>query len=186
MQKMLASNHPVTIRDLAEQFAENSFAVLFLILMAIPALPLPTGGITHVFEIIVMLISIELIAGRKNVWLPKSWLNKSLPKKMQASALPRFIKIIRWVEKHSRPRLSRLLVYGVIIRMVGLFIFVFTLFAFLSPPFSGLDTLPSLGVLLMSLALIFSDGLLMVIGILVGCSGIAAIFLLGRIVFQLF
>jgi hypothetical protein len=38
-----------TLADLIELFQEKAFAVIFVILLAIPALPLPTGGATHVF-----------------------------------------------------------------------------------------------------------------------------------------
>jgi len=56
--------------SLIELFQERSFAILFVLLLGVPALPLPTGGATHVFEIIAMLLALELIAGRGEIWLP--------------------------------------------------------------------------------------------------------------------
>jgi hypothetical protein len=41
-----------------------------VLLLGPSALPLPTGGATHVFEIIAMLLALELIAGRDQIWLP--------------------------------------------------------------------------------------------------------------------
>ena len=38
-----------------------------------PALPLPTGGATHVFEVIAVLLALQLIAGREHIWLPERW-----------------------------------------------------------------------------------------------------------------
>jgi len=184
LQVFLSSKKPKTLQDLIDNFAEKSFAILFLLLMAIPALPLPTGGVTHVFEIIVMLLSLELIAGRKTVWLPKQWTNKKLPNKLQTSALPKLLRSVRWVEGHSKPRLSRLLVNVVSTRILALTILFFTIFAFLAPPFSGLDTLPSLGVVIIALAIIFEDFLLTVIGIAVGIAGIGLVLLLGQLVIQ--
>ncbi len=158
---------------------------MFLLLMVIPALPLPTGGITHVFEIIVMLLALELIAGRKSIWLPKKWRELNLPTKLQTSVLPSLLKLIRKIEKYSRPRLSRALSNSVSVRIIGLIIFVLTLFAFLAPPFSGLDTLPSLGVVIISMALIFEDLILSIVGIIVGITGVGLVIALGRLVFQL-
>ena len=186
LQTLLASKQPITLGSINNNFAQKSFAILLLLLLAIPALPLPTGGITHIFEIIAMLIALELIAGRKTIWLPKRWLNKPLPPSMQKSALPRFIKIIKWVEKYSKPRLTGLQANSFYIRLLGLFVLVFTVFAFLAPPFSGLDTLPALGVVILSLSLIFDDLILYFIGLIVGACGILLIFLLGSLIFKLF
>ena len=185
LQDFLKGNQPKTLQNLIDNFAEKSFAVLFLLLMVIPALPLPTGGITHIFEIIAMLLALELIAGRKSVWLPKKWHNLTLPTKLQTSALPSLIKLINKVEKYSRPRLSKVLGNRVTVRIIGLIIFILTLFAFLAPPFSGLDTLPALGVVIISLALIFEDLILSIIGLLVGVIGIGLVITLGNLVFQL-
>ena len=185
MQKLLAGKQSITLQGLVDNFAEKSFAILFLLLMAVPALPLPTGGVTHIFEIVTMLLALEGIAGRRTVWLPKRWQNKALSTGLQTSALPRFIKIIKWVEKYSRPRLSQLQANSASKRIIGLIILLFTIFAFLAPPFSGLDTLPALGVVLISLALLFEDALLILIGIAAGIIGIGLVLLLGRLAFRL-
>lgn len=185
LQKFLVSKKQKTLQELINNFADESFAILFLLLMAIPALPLPTGGITHIFEIIAMLLAIELIVGRKTVWLPKVWLSKTLPTSLQASALPRFLKILKWAEKYSRSRLGQVQKSAAYSRIIGIVILLFVVFAFLAPPFSGLDTLPSLGVVLISLGLIFEDALISIIGIVIGSVGISLIFFLGRLAFQL-
>lgn len=185
LQKFLVSKKQKTLQELIDDFADKSFAILFLLLLAIPALPLPTGGITHIFEIIAMLLALELIGGRKTVWLPKRWLNKTLPNSLQTSALPRFIKILKWAEKYSRPRLEQIQNSTTYSRVIGVIILLFVVFAFIAPPFSGLDTLPSLGVVLLSLGLIFEDSLMSLAGVILGSAGILLIFLLGRLAFQM-
>ncbi len=174
-----------TLKVLINAFADKSFAILFLFLMAIPALPLPTGGVTHIFEIIVMLLSIEIIIGRKSIWLPKKWLVLKLPNKFWTRTIPTLIRLINKLEKITRPRMSGLVINSWFIRIVGVFVFMFSLFAFLAPPFSGLDTLPSLGVVLLSLGIIFEDLLILVIATIVGAIGISLVFLLGSLAFQL-
>jgi hypothetical protein len=71
LERWLASDGEKTLGSLIELFEEKSFAILFVILLGVPALPLPTGGATHVFEIIAMLLALELIVGRKEIWLPQ-------------------------------------------------------------------------------------------------------------------
>ena len=51
--------------------------------------------------------------------------------------------------------------------------------AFLAVPFSGLDTLPALGVVLVSLGVLFEDFLLAVTGALVGLAGLILEILVG-------
>ena len=45
--------------------------------------------------------------------------------------------------------------------------------AFLAPPFTGLDTLPALGVVLVSLGVLLEDAAVVAGGLLVGAIGIA-------------
>src|SRR2546423_7770313 len=73
LERWLESEGEKTLGNLIELFEEKSFAILFVLLMGVPALPLPTGGATHVFEIITALLALELIAGRDQIWLPKRW-----------------------------------------------------------------------------------------------------------------
>ena len=34
-------------------------------------MPLPTGGVTHVFEAITVLLAAEMVLGRRTIWLPE-------------------------------------------------------------------------------------------------------------------
>ena len=60
-----------------------------------------------------------------------------------------------------------------------------SLTAFLAPPFSGLDTLPALGVVVMSLGVLLADFVLVAAGTLIGCLGVAAVIGLGGLVVRL-
>ncbi|MBV9915980.1 MAG: exopolysaccharide biosynthesis protein, partial [Solirubrobacterales bacterium] len=108
-----------TLGSLIEVFEEKSFAVIFVILLGVPALPLPTGGATHVFEVIAMLLSLQLI----------------------------------------------------ILLSIG---------AFVAPAFSGLDTLPALGGVLVSLAVLLEDIAILVVAVVVGAAGVVLEIVLGR------
>ena len=168
---------PKTLGSLTELFGEKSFAVLFVLLLALSALPLPTGGVTHVFELIAMLLALELIAGRKTVWLPERWQRRELGAER---ASERLLKWIRWLERHSRPRLGFLLTHRLSGVLFGVLVFVLTLSAFVAPPFTGLDTLPSLGVVLLSLGVLLDDALVALVGVIVGAVGALLVVILGK------
>lgn len=161
-----------TLAGLNQVFGEKTFAIAFILLMALPALPLPTGGITHVTELITMLLCLELIAGRRSVWLPRRWLDKDVSKTIKGKAASRLIAFIVWFERLSRQRWSSLLIRRPVLSVVGIVILLFTVAAFVAPPFSGLDTLPALGIVVMSLALVLEDSLILVDGIIIGALGI--------------
>ncbi|MGH7194894.1 MAG: exopolysaccharide biosynthesis protein [Candidatus Saccharimonadales bacterium] len=168
----LANSTDKSLAGLNRVFAEKTFAIALFVLMALPALPLPTGGVTHVIEIITMLLCLELIAGRRSVWLPRRWQKIDVGKVLAGKAAGRLIAFIQWFERRSARRWSGLLSRRPTLSAAGLIMFIFTAAAFLAPPFSGLDTLPAFGVVVMSLGLILEDGLIVLVGIIAGIAGI--------------
>ncbi len=182
LDNWLQSKKPKTIAGLIDVSGEKSFALIFLVLMAIPALPIPTGGITHVFEVMVMLLSLEMIIGRRTIWLPKRWLKRPLGKTIEKRGLPYLIKKVHWLEKYSRPRWSGLLNNTNYLRLAGFSMLLFALGAFFSPPFSGLDTIPAMGAVGVSLGLILGDVVIVLIGTVIGFAGIAVEIFLGAAV----
>jgi hypothetical protein len=66
------------------------------------------------------------------------------------------------------------------IRILGLVIIVFTIGAVLAPPFSGLDTLPALGVVLVSLGVLLEDIVVVLAGVVVGIAGVTLEIVLGK------
>lgn len=179
LENWLAGKSPKTVAGLDGVFGERSFATMFLLLMSLPALPLPTGGITHVMEIIVMLLALELIAGRRSIWLPSKWTKWKLKKSVQKKAIPFLIRRIRWLERYSRPRMGIVMARRTFRSLTGLIILALTVVAFLAPPFSGLDTLPSLAVVIISLSLIIQDIALFIVGLAVGAAGTGLVIGLG-------
>ena len=87
-------------------------------------------------------------------------------------AIPFMIRRIRWLEKFSRPRLSAIFDVAPFRTLTGLIVLVFTLGAQFAPPFSGLDTLPAMGVVLIALAIILEDIPIYIVGAIVGSLGV--------------
>ena len=51
--------------------------------------------------------------------------------------------------------------------------------AFVAPPFTGLDTLPALGIVLISLSVLLEDVAIAIVGLIVGAVGVALEIFLG-------
>ncbi|HMS24382.1 MAG TPA: exopolysaccharide biosynthesis protein [Acidimicrobiia bacterium] len=171
LQEWLDSDQKKTIAGLEEVFGEKSFAMMFFLLLSASALPLPTGGLTNIFEAFAMFLALQLIAQRRTIWLPKRWRSKKLGSKMQTKTLPYLIKKIKKVEKRSRPRMSKFIESRISRTCFGIIVFALSLVAFFAPPFSGLDTLPALGVLGISLGVLFGDVVIVMAGAAIGALG---------------
>jgi hypothetical protein len=177
--RWLGGDGEKTLGSLIALFEDKSFAIVFVLLLGVPALPLPTGGATHVFEIIAVLLALELIAGRKEIWLPQRWRKLELAGDRQQRFLAALMKAIRRLERLSRPRLRFLFDHRLSNIVFGLLVVAGSTGAFLAPPFTGLDTLPALGVVLLSLGVLLEDFLVVVAALLVGVTGVALEVILG-------
>jgi hypothetical protein len=168
LEQWLNGDGPKTLGALIATFEEKSFALLFIMLMGVPALPLPTGGVTHVFEVITMLLALQLIVGRDRIWVPSRWSDLVLAGGARERFVVRLTSLVSRLERHSRPRLAFLFGHRASGVVYGSLVFGGAVAAFVAPPFSGLDTLPSLGVVLLSVAWLMEDAALAIGGVVVG------------------
>jgi hypothetical protein len=158
-----------TIGGLVDVFDKRAFALIFVILMGVPALPLPTGGATHVFEVITVLLALELIAARTEVWLPRRWRARHVD--TDGRFIRALLRTIRRVERLSMNRFSFLFGHWLSNVVFGVVVAIGATAAFLAPPFTGLDTLPALGVVLVSLGVLLEDFVFVVLGVAVMAGG---------------
>ena len=186
LERWLGGDQPKTLGGLIDVFGERSFAIIFVLLMAVPALPLPTGGVTHVFEIVTMLLALELIVGRRKVWLPQRFRRLELSGENRAKFIETLLRRIRGLERLSRPRGRWLFGHRLSGSLFGVIVLGLTLAAFLAPPFSGLDTLPSIGVVVLALGYLLTDVALTAAGAVIGALGVFSVIFLGSIAVKFF
>lgn len=182
LERWLGRDDVATLGGLIEHFGRNSFALIFVLLLGVPALPLPTGGATHVFEVIAMLLAVQLIAGRDEIWLPDRWRALQLGGASRQRFIRSLMRMIRRLERISRPRLRVVFGHRLSNIVFGLLVLGGSVAAFLAPPFTGLDTLPSLGVVLLSLGVLLEDILAVLLAVIVGVTGVALEIFLGSTV----
>jgi hypothetical protein len=179
LEAWLAADGDKTVGGLVAAFGDKSFAILFVLLLGVPALPLPTGGATHVFEVIAVLLALQLIAGRTEVWLPQRWRGIELAGDRQQRFVTSLMKLIRRLERLSRPRLRFLFHRRVSDIVFGILVIAGSAAAFLAPPFTGLDTLPALGVVVLSLGMLLEDFLVVAVALLLLLVGVVLEIVLG-------
>ena len=180
LERWLKGDGEKTLGGLIELFEEKSFALLFVLLLGVSALPLPTGGATHVFEIIAMLLALQLIVGRDEIWLPQRWRTMELAGGKREAFITKLMSMIRRLERFSHPRLAFLFEHRLSNVVFGLLVLGGALSAFLAPPFTGLDTLPSLGVVLLSLGVLLEDIVVVRVALVIAVAGVALEIFLGN------
>lgn len=175
----LARDGERTVGSLIDVFGEKSFALLFVLLLGVSALPLPTGGATHVFDVIAVLLAVQLIADRDEIWLPDRWRQIPLAGARQQRFISGLMKAIARLERVSRPRWRFVFRYRFTNIAFGVLVIAGTVGAFFAPPFSGLDTLPAAGVVLVSLGILLEDVLVVLAGVIAGVVGVVLEIVLG-------
>lgn len=179
LERWLESTEDMTLGSLIDFVGKKGFALLFVLLLGVPALPLPTGGATHLFEVIAIVIALQLIVGSEHIWLPARWRRAELGGGRRQRFISSLMGLIRRLERVSRPRLRFLFRRRGSGPVFGLLVVCGSLAAFLAPPFSGLDTLPALAVVLLSLAVLLEDAVLVLISLLTGAAGVTLEVVLG-------
>src|SRR5947209_1647910 len=91
------------------------------------------------------------------------------------------MRMIRRLERISRPRLRFIFQRRLTNAIFGLLVLGGSAGAFFAPPFTGLDTLPALGVVLLSLSVLLEDGAIAVVAILIGLAGVVLEVILGSV-----
>ena len=134
------------------------------------------------FEAIAALLALELVAGVKQIWLPRRWRDLQLAGGKRERFIAGLMRMIRRLEQFSRPR-GRFFFDRRLTNIVfGLLVVCGCVGAFFAPPFTGLDTLPALGVVLLSLGVLLEDFAVVVIGLVIGAAGIVLELALGKAV----
>ena len=178
------SKQPKTLATLIETFGDKSFAVIMFLFMAFPALPLPTAG--HLFEAITIIIAAGIVLGLKTIWVPQFLSSRiKLTRVVKSRAMDKLVAGVRWLELKAGPYGAGVFYAPLVKRMLGLVIIAFAVAAFLSPPFSGLDTLPSLGVVIICLSILLENIFLLITGLAVGTVGVLLSIFLGEAALKL-
>ena len=155
----------VTLQTLLEAFHERGFG-FFLLLFALPAaLPVPAIGLNAIIALPLLILTAQQAMGRHTIWLPESWLSKSVSKEKIDSYIDSANPWVKKIETFIRPRLP-IITQGFSSNMIGILGFFMALAVSIPLPLT--NTVPSIGIVCMAIGVIMRDGLAVIIGILIG------------------
>ena len=154
------SEQPLTLGDILAETSERGFSLVITLLVLPFLFPMPPG-LTSLLGGACLLLSLQMVLGRRTPWLPKKIANYKFPNAFAKIILQNLRRVTRVLEKIARPRLQKVANHPLIWRFNGLCISWLTILLISPIPFT--NPIPTVGILLLAVATIESDGLLMCI-----------------------
>lgn len=158
------SEKPLTLGDILLETSERGFSLVITLLVLPFLFPMPPG-LSSPLGGACLLLSLQMVLGRKTPWLPKKIANYQFPNAFAQIILQNLRRVTRILEKIARPRFQKLANHPWIWRFNGLCISWLTILLISPVPFT--NPIPTVGILLLAVATIESDGLLMCISYVV-------------------
>jgi hypothetical protein len=96
----------VDLATIVQYMGQRSIGALLLVLALPMALPIPTAGISVVFGVPLILISTQLLLGRRCAWLPARLTRRSVTRTDLTAFVERALPTLRALERIVRPRIG--------------------------------------------------------------------------------
>jgi len=160
----VASGPSATLGDLIDRLDERGFGLLFF-LLALPCIPPFVYVLPQIVSVPMLALSGQMAMGRSAPWFPETIRKRTFSIDEFRKVLDRMEKYVRFVERFSHPRLRAVTGHGAS-RFIGALLAIPSVSILV--PLIGTNTVPSIGIAMASLGLISRDGVLVVLGLLIG------------------
>lgn len=159
----------VTLSDILNLAGERTFGFLFVLLSFPSALPIPAPGYSTPFGLVMLLLAVQLIVGRRRPWLPKKWQGHAFERTQVQGVMKSGLPWLRRLESLSKPRLAHIctslpgrVVMGIAIALMSISMMI---------PIPGTNTLPAMGIFVTGFGLLDDDGFISLAGLVVCVMG---------------
>jgi hypothetical protein len=150
----------LTLSLLAARLRDRAWGGLLLIFAAINILPLPPGA-TTITGIPLLILTGQMAAGRAAPWFPKRFDQRGITRDEIARLIARLLPWERRIERVLKPRFTALTNHRAA-RVIGLVSFLLSVVLWLPIPLG--NHAPALSMTLFAAALIYRDGVLVMLG----------------------
>lgn len=169
---LAGSSDKITVHDIREEIGERSFGP-FLIIPAVIEIS-PIGGIPGVptaIAIIISLFAVQILFGRKHLWLPQTLENRTLNGHKVNKGLRKITALGSYSDKIFRPRMK----WATKPPYLQFLSLVVILLCVSVPPLELIpfaSTVPMLAIIMIGMALLLRDGVVAVVaGAIAAASG---------------
>ena len=157
----------IPVRDLVRAMDSVGFGLVMLIFSFGIIIPTPPP-FPSIISIPLVVFALQMVAGYKAPKLPEKFSKLTVKRSVLAALVNKSSPYIRKVERILKPRLL-FMTSSLAERIIGVFVLLFSSFVLLPIPLSNF--IPGLGVLIISFGLLGEDGLIIILGIVVGLFG---------------
>ncbi|MFQ5564455.1 MAG: exopolysaccharide biosynthesis protein [Parvularculaceae bacterium] len=170
-----ADDPQATLGDVLDRLDERAFGLL-LLLLALPCCLPFVYVLPQIVALPMLALAAQLAAGRVHPWLPKRLRARQFSIPAFRRTVERGAKYGGWIERLARPRLRPVTGrFGA--RLAGALMLIPA--ASILVPLPSTNTIPGIGVAVAALGLIERDGVLVVLGLLIGFIWVALLVVLG-------
>ncbi len=161
--------------DVLDRLDERAFGFL-LLLFALPCCLPFVYLLPQIVAVPMLALGGQMAAGRNHPWLPERLHEREFSVAAFKKVVARSERYVGWVERLARPRFMPATGHlGV--RIVGLLLLV--PIASILVPLPSTNTVPGIGVAIVSLGLIERDGVLVIAGLVIGFAWVVLLLTLG-------
>ncbi|MDH5722098.1 MAG: exopolysaccharide biosynthesis protein [Alphaproteobacteria bacterium] len=161
----------VSVDHLLEALHERGFGFLLLLFAAPMALPIPVPPVINVMLASPMiLLTAQQAIGRHTIWLPQWMRKKDIPREKMSKMINGLLPWFDRLESIVKPRM-KFITSGVFSHLIGFFGLIMALAVCIPLPLT--NTVPSLGIALMSIGVISRDGLAVILGAAIGLAWVS-------------
>lgn len=170
----------MTIGEILDALDNRAFGLATL-LFAIPSvIPMPPG-VPTVVGIALLIVSIQMVLGREDLWLPSLLSKRSFSRKALVDGFLKIKPQLGLIERFARPRLL-FLTGRLATVLIGIVILIMAIVLILPLPPGG-NFPPALACAVLGMGLVERDGLIILLGLVVTvAASIAAAFLVGVLI----
>jgi hypothetical protein len=173
------AERPVTLREVIYTLQGRAYMLLVL-LLALPFItPIPLPGLSTPFGLAIALIALRLSLGQRP-WLAMKLQRKVLPAGFFVRVFTLAEKVLRFLEKFLRPRLTFLSDTPLLVRLHAVLMLVAALALLLPLPIPFTNSFPAWTILLLAAGLLERDGVFILSGYLVFIAGVFYFIFLGE------
>ncbi len=158
LQRMAAYSQKgdLSLGQIIRQIGDKGYGLLLIVLSLPSALPVPAAGYSTPFGLLLTIIGLQMLFGRKTLWLPAWAMRKNINRALALKMFHAGHKIFSRFEHIIRPRLSWIAgPWG--IPLMGLLVILMSLLMILPIPLT--NTAPAAVIFLIGIGLTEDDGL---------------------------
>lgn len=159
----------ISLGELMRVLQERGFGLLMLVLVLPNCVPIPIPpGFSTILSVPLLFLALQMLVGKEVPWLPEWLKRKTIKRATLALMVAKIAPRLKVVERLLRPRFT-FFESNLGERLIGFFWLIFALS--IAVPLPMTNFVPGVGIMLMSLGLLSRDGLVILIGIVVGVLG---------------